>query len=204
MVTGKANTWPFPHGKEWGACLRKQLADYFGSKGIPASIRYPYIIEKHSATDWHKNIIVDRVWKHIEYQKKERQAQRKSFALHKYIHHGLSSQAFLFNLLGPLVVDKQWYIFNKIINQAGIQLLTNITDAEFEFEDRDIFKEQQAQPTSIDLCLYTREAPKVFIEFKSTERNFAGCSVFNSGDCDGRNPAKDFNSCHLHHIGRRY
>jgi len=44
----------------------------------------------------------------------------------------------------------------------------------------------------------------VFIEFKFTEKNFGGCSVFNNGDCDGRNPAKDFSLCYLHHIGRLY
>lgn len=203
----KANLWPFPHGKKWEEDLKRLLAKYFKDKKFkdekfPISSRHPYILAKHS--NRHKNIILERVWQYIERQIEQRHKQQQSFALHNWIHHGLSSQAFLFNLLGPLVVDKQWNIFDEILYQAGIQLSASVTSAEFEVEDREIFNEQQAQPTSIDLCLYAEDEEKVFIEFKFTEKNFGGCSVFNDGDCDGRNPANDFNLCYLHHIGRKY
>ncbi len=204
----RANTWPFPHGKEWEESLRKQLAEYFKNKKFKdakfpiSSPRHSYILARRS--DWHKNIIVERVWKYIEEQKKECYEHRQPFPLHKWIHHGLSSQAFLFNLLGPLVIDKQWHIFDEILHQAGIQSSSSVTNAEFEVEDREVFNEQQGQPTSIDLCLYAGDKGKVFIEFKFTEKNFGGCSVFNDGDCDGRNPTNDFSLCYLHHIGRKY
>ena len=203
----KTNTWPFPHGKKWEKDLQRLLAQYFKDKKFkdqkfPISSRHVYILAKHS--DWHKNIILDRVSKYIEEQKKERYEHRQSFALHKYVHHGLSSQAFLFNLLGPLVVDKQWHIFDEILHQAGIQLSASITSAKFELEDPKVFNEEKGQPTSIDLCLYIEDIEKVFIEFKFTEKNFGGCSVFNDGDCDGRNPTNDFDLCYLHHIGRQY
>lgn len=197
------NSWSFPRGKEWEADLRRQLAEYFKNKKYQVlSPTKGYILAKRS--DWHENIIVERVWKYIEDRRKECYEHKQPFPLHKWIHHGLSSQAFLFNLLGPLVVDKKWHIFDEILHQAGIQLSSSVTNAEFEVEDRDVFNEQQGQPTSIDLCLYTGDIEEVFIEFKFTEKNFGGCSVFNDGDCDGRNPANDFNLCYLHYIGRKY
>lgn len=203
----KTNAWPFPHGKEWEEDLKRHHAKYFKDKKfkdekLPISSRHLYILARRS--DWHKNIIVERVWKYIEEQKKECYEHRQPFPLHKWIHHGLSSQAFLFNLLGPLVVDEQWHIFDEILHQADIQLSTNITNAKFEVEDPGVFNEWQGQPTSIDLCLYTGDIEKVFIEFKFTEKNFGGCSVFGNGDCDGMNPANNFSLCYLHYIGRKY
>lgn len=202
----KTSTWPFPHGKKWEEDLKRQLAKYFKDKKFkdekfPVSSRHSHILAKHS--DWHKNIILERVWKYIEEQKDECYKNHKPFPLHNWIHHGLSSQAFLFNLLGPLVVDKQWHIFDEILHQAGIQLLTSITSAKFEVEDPEVFHERQGQPTSIDLCLYTEANENVFIEFKFTEKNFGGCSVFNDGDCDSRNPANNFDLCYLHKIKKR-
>ena len=204
MVKTKTSTWSFPHGKEWEEDLKRHLAKYFKEKGKAVLARQPYVIKKRSAADWHENIILERVWKYIEEQKREHYEHRQSFALHKYVHHGLSSQAFLFNLLGPLVVDQQWHIFDEILHQAGIQLAGTTTDAKFEVEDPKVFYEVKGQPTSIDLCLYAGDEEKVFIEFKFTEKNFGGCSVFNGGDCDGTNPANDFDLCYLHYIGRKY
>lgn len=202
MNKAKTHTQSLTRSKKWEEDLQGHLAKYFKDKNskdsrFPISSRHSYILAKRS--DWHKNIILDRVAQYLDTRIAERH-----FALHKWIHHGLSSQAFLFNLLGPLVVDKQWHIFDEILHQAGIQLSTNITNAEFELEDPDVFNEQQGQPTSIDLCLYTGDMEKVFIEFKFTEKNFGGCSVFGDGDCDGRNPAKNPDLCYLHHIGRLY
>lgn len=194
----KTNTLPLTHSKKWEVDLQGHLAKYFKDKNskdsrFPISSRHSYILAKRS--DWHKNIILDRVALYFDIE-----IAKRHFALHKWIHHGLSSQAFLFNLLGPIVVDKQWYIFDKILHQVGIQLSTNITNARFELEDPEVFNEVKGQPTSIDLCLYTEDEEKVFIEFKFTEKNFGGCSVFNDGDCDGRNPAKNFDLCYLHKI----
>ena len=82
-------------------------------------------------------------------------------ALHRWLHHGFSSQAFLFNLLGPLIVNERWPILDEIIREAGIKLATGITNADFEIEDREVFNELRGQPTSVDLCLYTGDEEKV-------------------------------------------
>lgn len=44
----------------------------------------------------------------------------------------------------------------------------------------------------------------LFIESKLVEAGFGGCGVFVNGDCDGSNPAANFDSCYLHYIGRMY
>jgi len=204
MTETRINTWPFPHGKKWEEDLKRHLAKYFKDKAKPVLARQPYVIKKRFDADWHENIILKEVWQYIEKNKEQRHEKKQSFALHKYVHHGLSSQAFLFNLLGPLVVDERWHVFDEILHQADIQLSNSITNAKFELEDREVFNEEKGQPTSIDLCLYTEDIEKVFIEFKFTEKNFGGCSVFNDGDCDGKNPANDFELCYLHHIRRLY
>ncbi len=61
----------------------------------------PYLLAEWE--DWGSNIILPEV---AEYITKERQIRsaKKGFPLHKYIHHGLSSQAMLLNLVGPLIV----------------------------------------------------------------------------------------------------
>ncbi len=189
---------PPKRSKKWEEDLRKQLASYFvDKKGYQVySPNKSYILKDRS--DWHKNIILDRVAQYFDIE-----IGKRHFALHKWIHHGLSSQAFLFNLFGPLVVDKQWNIFDEILYQAGIQLSTSIQSGEFELEDPKIFNEVKGQPTSIDFCLYTKDEEKVFLEFKFTEKNFGDCSVFGDGDCDGKNPADNFKLCYLHEVEER-
>jgi POLQ-like helicase len=72
-------------------------------------------------------------------------------------------------------------------------------------EDRKIFNEDTGQPTSIDLVIQGREGTRaLYIEAKMVEREFGGCSVFQGGDCDGRNPVNNLNTCYLHFIGRLY
>ncbi|MFC1981596.1 hypothetical protein ACFLVN_05090 [Chloroflexota bacterium] len=201
MVEIETGTQPTEHSKKWEADLQRQLAEYFCKKKYQVSPTKGYILQDRS--DWPKNIILDKVSDYIKGKKDERHKNGQPFPLHKWIHHGLSSQALLFNLFGPLVVDKQWHIFDDILHQTGIQL-SSVAGAEFEIEDRKVFNERQAQPTSIDLCIHTETDENVFIEFKFTEKNFGGCSIFGDGSRDGRNPAKNFNLCYLHNIERLY
>jgi len=190
------------NNRNWQQDLARNLARYYRDKGYAASLRYPWVLARRA--DWHKNIIVPEVWRYIEKQRRERRKKRVSMALLRWLHHGFSSQAFLFNLLGPLIIDEQWQILDEIIREAGIKLATGITNADFELEDREVFNELRGQPTSVDLCLYAGDEEKVFAEFKFTEKTFGWCSIFNSGGCDGKNPANDFDLCYLHHTGKKY
>lgn len=199
----KAYTWPYPRHAKFEADLRRAAAQWFDEKGLARHSKYPYCLA--SRDEWHQNIIVPRVAQHIKAEIAKRAAQGKGFALHKWIHHGLSSQALLFNLIGPLVVSDDLSPLQMLFAQRGVPWPEGSVKACFEYENRAVFNEVSGQPTSVDL-VFTDESgsPRVFIECKLVEREFGGCSVFAQGDCDGRNPAADFARCYLHYIGRHY
>jgi hypothetical protein len=110
----------------------------------------------------------------------------------------------LFNLVGPLVASGDLGPLRTAVEATGLPWpATDI--ATLEYEDRSVFHEQQVQPTSVDLVVGEPDRPEaLFIEAKLVETGFGGCSLFTDGDCDGANPAGDFGSCYLHHIGRTY
>lgn len=111
----------------------------------------------------------------------------------------------LFNLIGPLLVKNNLTPLKNLIYKKGLQWPGEDTKAILEYEDRSVFNEGQGQPTSIDLAIVSSNGkPQIFIEAKFVEQEFGGCSVFQSGDCDGRNPALAHGLCYLHHIGRKY
>ena len=118
------------------------------------------------------------------------------YPLHRYLHHGLSSQAMLFNLIGPLIVRDDLKPLKVSIERIGLDWPEGNVKAAFEFENREVFQENQGQPTSIDLVIgEDLERPNIFIESKFVEKEFGGCSLFEKGDCDGRNPVPDFSIC---------
>ncbi|MHA2424241.1 MAG: PGN_0703 family putative restriction endonuclease [Candidatus Thorarchaeota archaeon] len=196
-----AQTWPYKRHKKYERELRDAAARWFSKMGFETNERMSYCLR--SLENWPQNIICNDVAKYI-HNERERNLGSESFPLHKYLHHGLSSQAMVFNLVGPLIVREDFEPLRVVIEQAGIEWPREITTAEFEFDDRTVFNEDSGQPTSIDLVILGR--PKgIYIESKFVEKEFGGCSVFSGGDCDGRNPVSyGFDGCYLHHIGRRY
>jgi len=194
--------WPYPRHAKFEKELRHAAKEWFESKGLKCHEKYPYCLEKWE--NWHQNIINQEVVTFINGDRQERKGT-KGFPLHKYVHHGLSSQALLFNILGPLVVRKDLAPLRQLLERKGVAWPDGKAEGEFEYEDRNVFKEDSGQPTSIDFIIQdSNNKPVIFIESKLVEREFGACSVFKNGDCDGRNPASDFNQCYLHHIGRRY
>jgi hypothetical protein len=183
--------------------LREAASAWFEERHFAVSSRYPYILAEW--VKWPQNIILPSVADYIRAEAAHRQSERRGFPLHKYLHHGLSSQAMLFNLVGPLIVDGDLVPLQEALAQQGIACPKGAPRAELECEDRTVFNEDTGQPTSIDLLLQDEQgAPWLFLEAKLVERGFGGCSVFAAGDCDGRNPARDFSLCYLHHLGRTY
>ena len=141
----------------------------------------------------------------IEKIKNECEQKGKPFPLHKYLHHGLSSQAMAFNLIGPLITRNDYEPLIQIIQENGIENGKHIDSAIFEYEDRSVFNEDSGQPTSIDIVLTdSKRTPVFFIESKLVEKEFGGCSVFSEGDCNGENPISNKEQCYLHFIGRKY
>lgn len=198
-----AHTWGYPRHRRFVDQVRTAATVWFRSKEMPVNSKYPYILAEWK--DWPKNIILDEVAKYIKDISESQRLNSLNFPLHKYIHHGLSSQAMLFNLAGPLLVRGDLSPLRNVIERKGLEWPDGGTRAMFEYEDRNVFNEDRGQPTSIDLVIQDAHGhPKIFIESKFVEQEFGGCSVFCAGDCDGQNPASNTSLCYLHHIGRKY
>ncbi len=199
----RARTWPYPRHRDFENGLRQVAAAWFKGKGLAVHDHYPYILA--DLQQWRQNIILPEVAGYIEAEIRRREAQRQGFPLHKYLHHGLSSQAMLFNLVGPLIVSGDLEPLRAAFGGQGIAWPAGKVSASFEIENRAVFNEDSGQPTSIDLVLKGDDgSPSLFVEAKLVEREFGGCSVFEEGDCDGRNPAQDPAHCYLYHVGRKY
>lgn len=197
-----AKTWPYPRHITYERQLRVTAGEWFKKKGFAVDAKYPFILSQWE--EWPRNIISDEVVAHIRRVREERESQGAGFPLHKYLHHGLSSQAMLFNLVGPLIVKDDLRPLRTAIENAGLAWPVDTHVAQFEFEDRKVFNEDSGQPTSIDLVIGDPSKPALYVEAKLVEKEFGGCSVSQQGDCDGRNPAGNKELCYLHHIGRQY
>jgi hypothetical protein len=196
-----AKSWPYTRYKSFEESLRVSAASWFRAKGCPTHPRMNYCLLSHDL--WSQNIICKDVADYIK-QEKHRNLGKDSFPLHKYLHHGLSSQAMIFNLLGPLMVRGDVNILKNSFQKVGIDWPDGEIKTFFEHDDRLVFNEDSGQPTSID-AVVSGEKKSIFIEAKLVEKEFGGCSVFAGGDCEGRNPYPDnLDSCYLHHIGRKY
>ncbi len=198
-----AQTWGYPRHRRFVEHVRTAATEWFRAKGMPVNSKYPYILADWN--DWPKNIILPEVAKYIAATSESQRTCGRNIPLHKYVHHGLSSQAMLFNLAGPLLIRGDLTPLRNVIERKGLVWPDSGSCALFEYEDRNIFNEDSGQPTSIDLVvLDVHGHPKIFLESKFVEQEFGGCSVFGAGDCDGKNPARDISTCYLHHIGRKY
>lgn len=198
-----AQAWPFPKYQKFEQQLRQSASDWFVSNGFRTHPKMPYCLSEWS--DWKQNIILEEVSTYIEQVKVDCEKDGRPFPLHKYIHHGLSSQAMAFNLVGPLITRNDYAPLAKLLHIKNQDTSTQIKSASFEYEDRSVFNEDSGQPTSIDIVLKDgNSAPVIFMESKLAEREFGGCSVFDSGDCNGENPIANKSQCYLHFIGRKY
>lgn len=177
--------------KEFQKSLRKAAADWFRARGKQVNQDKAYIL--HASECWSDNIISPRVVDYIADNRVRRDND---------LHHGLSSQAMLFNLIGPLIVNDDFAALSEAFDDAGIATPTGVVSAQFECEDRNVFAESRSQPTSIDLVVEA-ENIRLYMEAKLQEAEFGGCSIFKDGDCDGRNPAAEFSLCYLHESANR-
>ncbi|WP_018124616.1 PGN_0703 family putative restriction endonuclease [Desulfovibrio oxyclinae] len=201
---GLRKSWHYKLYSAFQSEVRAAAEKWFEDKEYATAAKRPYCLSG-GRESWPGNIISDQVVEYIQSTKEQHEQERTCFPLHKYLHHGLSSQAMLFNLLGPLKVRGDLTPLENMVAAAGIKGPVGNVDLTFEFDDRSVFNEDAGQPTSIDACLHGDSGNAVFIEAKFAESGFGGCSVFSRGDCAGRNPSPDrFSECYLHHIGRAY
>lgn len=106
-----------------------------------------------SRRDWQQNIILPEDTDYIEEEMAIRNLRCVGFARHNSLHHGLSSQTMIFNLLGPLVVRNDLELLKPIFEDQGISWPSDLCKASFEYENRAVFNEDYGQPTSIDWIL---------------------------------------------------
>lgn len=195
--------WPYSRRSAWITTQERHVARYFAARNVPTR-GSGYILANREA--WELNLVDPRLKEWIYGIQEAKRAANIPFPIHEYVHHGLSSQALLINLLGPLILDQKWQAFDKILKGAKIPLAGKVTGIDLEHANRSVFNEDTGQPTSFDLACTTGAGEKVFIEFKFTEKGFGGCSLFDVGDCDGQNPADERHRdrCYLVHLGRTY
>ncbi|MHC1778931.1 MAG: hypothetical protein AB9922_01685 [Bacteroidales bacterium] len=197
----KAKEWIYPRHNKFKSELRNSSSEWFIKNGFQVHSKMSSCL--NSIENWRNNIILLEVADYIENFKNESKKNGKPFPLHKYAQHGLSSQAMVFNLIGPLITRNDLSPLTAILESNGI--VEKFEKAQFEFEDRTVFNEDTGQPTSIDVVLFDKvNKPKIFIESKLAEAEFGGCSVFTNGDCAGGNPINNLQECYLHFIGRKY
>ena len=173
---------------------------WFKDKSLKVSETKPYILSERK--DWKFNIINASVIEYIEKCKKESKSKKMAFPLHLWLHHGLSSQAMLFNLFGEAVANNDVEIIYEALGFVDIPM--DNAKVSFELSDREVFKEMQHQPTSFDLAILNDNGGNVFLEAKYTETEFSGCSVVRNGNCDGLNPIGNIESCYLTSKGCLY
>jgi POLQ-like helicase len=194
--------WPYARRRDYQKKLEQVAANWLKSKNFNANEKYSYILADPGG--WRDNVILPEVGDYLVAEQRRRATHGEAFAFHKYIHHGLSSQAMLCNLVGPLIVRKDLEPLRMACEAAGIPWPAAAT-ATFEVTDRRVFNEESAQPTSVDLVIGGRgNSAALFVEAKLTETEFGSCPVFQSGDCEGMSPLSDFNLCFLHFIKRKY
>ncbi|NCC37227.1 MAG: hypothetical protein EOM24_35245, partial [Chloroflexia bacterium] len=186
-------TTPYPSHKTFVAAVRHSTAAHFASRSLAVREDYPHILAHGS--DWHANIILDEVLDYIKAEVAAGKAKlRPRFALNSQKHYGTSSQALLFNLIGPLITRNDLAPLRVACESAGIPWPADAR-ASFEIEDPDLFHEYHGQPTSIDLVVRgaADESCGLFIEAKFVESAFGRCSVCARGGCatSGKNPLAD-------------
>jgi hypothetical protein len=193
--------WEYQQYKSFRRLQNKFASDWFAKKKFMVQEKYPFILENNS--QWKENIILENVANFIEKTKNEYENKKVPFPLHKYVHHGLSSQAMLFNLLGESTLKKDICFFFLLFSYENVCIDDN-SELLFEYSDRKIFNELQRQPTSFDFAIKNDKGKSIFLEAKYVETEFGKCSTIEGGECDGLNPINDVNSCYLTHCGRNY
>jgi hypothetical protein len=181
--------------KDYRTAVEDAAAAWFRRRGCPVEAQRPYVLASHDT--WLDNIIIPEVRSIVESVRPR----------HTMVHHGLSSQALAFNLFGPLMLRQDLAAAKPAFEAAGIQWPSPQCIGQFEFDDPNVFAEiGRDQPTSWDIAMGSSGGePSLLVEVKFVEHDLGSCSVFTRGDCDGANPARNFDICYLHsHKKRRY
>src|SRR6056297_1513821 len=114
----KAKNWMIPRHKEFETKLRISSSKWFKKNGFKVHSKMSYCLDK--LDNWKNNIILPEVSDYIENFKNQSEKEGKPFPLHKYAQHGLSSQAMVFNLVGPLITRNDLSPLIELLKSKGI------------------------------------------------------------------------------------
>jgi POLQ-like helicase len=173
--------------------LREAATKWFKSKGYETDLNHSFVLPRKD--DWPKNIIYQDVAHYVKEQ---------NLPLHRWIHDGSSSQAMIFNLIGPLVVRNDLDPLKHAIEHSELTWPDGEITPAFEYSRRCVLNEIGGTPTTFDIALLSQNN-SLFVEAKLTETDFGKCS-FSKGDCNGENPhpLDRLDTCHLHVKQRKY
>ncbi|MEI7946010.1 MAG: hypothetical protein WCJ02_04910 [bacterium] len=173
--------------KAFEADLQAAAAKWFANHGHPVLKGMDYCVSEPSL--WHHNIILPEVVQMITRTAQAWKIRNPTLkgCLSDSMHHGLSSQAMKFNLLGPLVARKDLSPLKAAFEAVGGRWPGCDLKPYFEHYDRQIFNERHGIPTCFDFALIG-QGTGLFIETKLSEPGFDGCPHHQDGSCDGKNP----------------
>lgn len=97
-------TWPYKRYADFEKVLREAASKWFEEKGFKTKPAMPYCLESFEM--WDQNLITEGVREYIKEEIKNKSGD-DPFPAHKYLHHGLSSQAMGFNLIGSMAGQRQ-------------------------------------------------------------------------------------------------
>lgn len=193
--------WEYKLYRNFRKEKNKIAAKWFSSKGHKVHPRYPFILEKKD--NWEENILLPTVYSYVQNEIKKALANKTAYPIHGYIHHGLSSQAMIFNLFGELIINKDYDALFEIFSYPELNIDYN-SILSFEHCNRKTFNEFQQQPTSFDFAIVNTIGKSIFLESKLVETEFGNCSMVKAGECDGSNPTDNPDRCYLTHKKRKY
>jgi len=136
--------WMYKQFKDFRREQNQIASAWFRNQNYSVQSKYPFILSDRD--DWGKNIILPSVYNEIIQLSKEYEKKSEPFPIHKYIHHGLSSQAMLFNLFGDSYIKRDYNLFSKIFNYFDVKI-DKTSEFFFEYSDRKTFNEIKQQPT---------------------------------------------------------
>lgn len=114
----KKDNWAFPRHIHYERKLKNVSGEWFADQGFPVRNKMKYILANRD--DWPKNIILPEAAQYIQDQKSINKEAKRSYPIHKYIHHGLSSQALSFNLVGLLIVRNDLGPLKNSLEMIGL------------------------------------------------------------------------------------
>jgi len=173
--------------KAFEAELQATAATWFRKHGHPVRKDMNSCISEPNL--WHHNIILPEVARLIRITAStwNRRLPGVASRFEGTLHHGLSTHAMAFNLLGPLVTRKDLAPIKAAFKAVGGWGHWDELYAYFEAHDRKVFNELRGIPACLDFAIMGN-GNGLFMDVIFTQSGFGGCPHIQDGSCDGKNP----------------